>query len=134
MKKLILLTLSPCLVLPTATRAADILPEGVMSVSPYGMPWEDAQKYCEAQGGSLPLFAGKKRVTSPSGDTQGKPAELFGFADEEWQTGLPLEIYWLGTEHSKRTAWNVFEARSKVVITFSSKNAKHRALCLSPPK
>lgn len=80
---------------------------------------------------SSATFRGKKRITSPSGDTPGKQAELFGFDREKWPTGLPFGDYWLGTERSKATAWHVFSINGEGVVTFAAKEDTHRALCVS---
>jgi len=127
------LIFSLCLSLSVKAEAADTtLPDGVISISPDGMPWNDAQAYCASKGGHLPLFDGKKRLTAPDGGAPDKPVELFGHYGATWPSGLPFGNYWLGTERSKATAWKVFNSNGKVCVTFGSKPDYPRAVCVSP--
>ena len=131
---LLALLFSLCLFPPAAAEAATALPDGVVALSPGGMPWEDAQAYCASHGGGLPLFDGKKRVTSPDGSTPNKYVALFGFDGTQWPDGLPYGHYWLGTELNTRPghAWKVFDSNGKVVVTFASKKDFPRAVCVAP--
>ena len=131
---LLTLIFSLCLSCPASAEAADALPDGVLSLSPDGMAWEDAQAYCVSKGGGLPLFDGKKRVTSPDGSAPDKPVELFGFYGADWPAGLSSGNYWLGTERNSRPghAWKVFNSGAgNVVVTFASKEDRLRAVCVS---
>ena len=126
------LIFSLCLPSPAVAEAADALPDDVISLSPEGMAWKDAQAYCASEGANLPLFNGKKRLTSPDGSAPNNPVALFGFDGATWPAGLPYGHYWLGTERNTRPghAWKVFASNGTVVVTFASKNDNLRAVCI----
>ena len=130
---LFILIFSLCPSLPVLAEAADALPDGVVSLSPNGMTWKDAQAYCASEGGHLPLFGGKKRLAAPDGNAPNSPVELFDFDGAKWPSGLPFGHYWLGTERNTRPghAWKIFDANGNVVVTFASKNDTLRAACVS---
>jgi hypothetical protein len=79
---------------------------GFIALSESQMNWDDAQAYCQQQGGRLPLIGGGKNVS------EGTPIEGFGSIGAVWPSVLSGEgEFWTGTSAGGpgRYGWTVHQ-------------------------
>jgi hypothetical protein len=73
---------------------------GFIALADTMMIWEDANAFCQRQGGKLPLVGNLDEWDGENPTWRGIPIEGFGYRGRPWdEVGLPTGVYWTGTKN-----------------------------------
>jgi len=99
-------------------QGGDALPPGFIAVSESRMDWQEANAYCQKQGGRLPRI--NNSAAWDGAETAGPDPvgiEAFGVLGGDWPALLPKAYYWTGTQDDTEPgySWGVRAVQDGII-------------------
>ena len=102
---------------------------GFIASSDSSMAWPEAKKYCQQQGGRLPLIDDSESLRSVSNGAQ---IEGFGPVGEHWPSCLDRGSYWTDTQVDfyPSKSWIVYVLGNSWSVGAANKSGSYRVVCV----
>ena len=126
--RLLMFSLIFTVALPTAVFAA----EKFVAQSSDLMTWAAAQKFCDSNGGKLPLVNSVDTLDKAAA-AKGMSLDGFGVVGDKWPDGLPDKAYWTGTTVTDQPyhAFGINTSRGMIINVYpSTKHGENRVVCV----